>query len=158
MQRLTESSKGSASLAAALHCARSRASLGVGTASRLTTSGTQPPSPAAVTSIRTITAAMRMNYPRSRPIIRQPRPEGNNSSARRRDPHVDRTNALALRQYDQGIDLEVAQEVAMVEIEIRQAANGRDEGVDIGRRPAAEAGEQLGHLELADHGARVLRP
>src|SRR5580700_10322668 len=91
-------------------------------------------------------------------IIRQPRPEGNNRSASRRDPHVDRTNTLALRQYDQGIDLEVGQEVAMVEIEIRQAAYGCDEGIDIGGRPAAEAGEQFGHLQLAEHGARLLRP
>ena len=32
------------------------------------------------------------------------------------------------------------------------------EGIDIGGRPAAEAGEQFGHLQLADHAARILRP
>src|SRR5450631_322512 len=120
MQRLTELSKGAASVAAALHCARSRENFGVGTASRVTRSGTQPPRPAAAQSIRTsVMAGTRMISPNGA-IIRQPGPERNDRSGPgRRHSHIDGANAFALRQYDEGIELEVAHEVTMVEVEIR---------------------------------------
>src|ERR1700710_545189 len=100
MQRLAALSQNAALVASALHCARSRENFGVGTASRLTTSGTgtQPPRPAAAHSIMSMKAGTRMASPRPVAIIRQGAPRRNRSALRRPHPYIDGAHALALRQ------------------------------------------------------------
>src|SRR5262245_19879478 len=62
-------------------------------------------------------------------------------------PHVDRAHAFRL--HDDGIDLDVADEMAMVEIEVGEAADRVEECLDVGGGLAAEAGQELGGFELA---------
>ena len=45
----------------------------------------------------------------------------------------------------------------MVEIEVGEAADRRDQRIDVGRGLAAEAGEKLCDLQLGDHRARIVR-
>ena len=51
---------------------------------------------------------------------------------RAHEPHVNRAHPLSLGQHDQGIDFEIAQVSAMIEIEFRQPADGGDEANLIG--------------------------
>src|SRR5579872_6672866 len=104
---------------AARHRARSRENFGVGTASKLTTSGTQAPAQSAAANISTSVKILpRIIPPQSCAIIRHRIPDGNwsapggppgQSAQRGSHTHVDGAHALALRAHDQRIDLDVGE-------------------------------------------------